>query len=395
VPNLAISDKGATAKLKETHYEEFVRVYKKMLGVSPLKIVQDVINTLRDMTGYEPSTLDDTPYQEAAVIIFNSRLRSMGYKGPNLAYKTIYEGDPNILNEYRSVMNVLHHTYRFSKNRMIFRFEEALTAKLLHTDLTKVDSSFLTSPFESIYIDLPYNEELFIPNHLTGLHKVKGIYVSYGHDIDVKGVNLPLEGGPDRDGIHPALKFDGVPANKVIRILAVAGPNANSDNALDDATFYMTFFLAPGDVFPQVKAAADRYTQMDGGEDQKQYMHKLFSFVLNALMYITNPSADLVRTHAKFKKAVKGKVPVIDGLSHIDVVTVGSSVHITHDFRQAYRNGTLKTFTISSPHWVVRGHWRNQAHGPERSLRRMTWIEPYSKGKGVVEEVVGRDYHVS
>ena len=30
--------------------------------------------------------------------------------------------------------------------------------------------------------------------------------------------------------------------------------------------------------------------------------------------------------------------------------------------------------------WVVRGHWRQQAHGPEMSLRRTTWVPSYIKG---------------
>jgi hypothetical protein len=30
--------------------------------------------------------------------------------------------------------------------------------------------------------------------------------------------------------------------------------------------------------------------------------------------------------------------------------------------------------------WVVSGHWRNQAYGPDRSLRRQTWIPAYVKG---------------
>lgn len=36
----------------------------------------------------------------------------------------------------------------------------------------------------------------------------------------------------------------------------------------------------------------------------------------------------------------------------------------------------------SSPtaQFLVRGHWRNQAHGPRRSLRRAQWIQPFWKG---------------
>ncbi|MFD5899111.1 hypothetical protein [Streptomyces sp. NPDC060366] len=30
--------------------------------------------------------------------------------------------------------------------------------------------------------------------------------------------------------------------------------------------------------------------------------------------------------------------------------------------------------------WIVGGHWRNQAYGPERSLRRQTWVPSYVKG---------------
>lgn len=32
--------------------------------------------------------------------------------------------------------------------------------------------------------------------------------------------------------------------------------------------------------------------------------------------------------------------------------------------------------------WVVSGHWRNQAYGPDRSLRRQTWVPAHLKGPG-------------
>ena len=37
-----------------------------------------------------------------------------------------------------------------------------------------------------------------------------------------------------------------------------------------------------------------------------------------------------------------------------------------------------------SPHvtTLVRGHWRQQAHGPRHTLRRTTWIEPFWRGEG-------------
>lgn len=36
--------------------------------------------------------------------------------------------------------------------------------------------------------------------------------------------------------------------------------------------------------------------------------------------------------------------------------------------------------------WWVRGHWRNQVCGPQQSLRKLIWIDPYVKGFGPVDE---------
>lgn len=35
-----------------------------------------------------------------------------------------------------------------------------------------------------------------------------------------------------------------------------------------------------------------------------------------------------------------------------------------------------------SKRFTVRGHWRQQSHGPERSLRKRIWIQPFWKGEG-------------
>lgn len=32
------------------------------------------------------------------------------------------------------------------------------------------------------------------------------------------------------------------------------------------------------------------------------------------------------------------------------------------------------------PAHVVRGHWTHQPHGPQRSLRRLQWIDDYTRG---------------
>lgn len=388
---LNIKNAGIEQKVKETHFEYFLRVFRKILGNSPLHFVEKHIieDNIKDF-----NPVDDSCYQAAALDIFNKILETKGFE-KKFDMKMVYDSPPEFLGEYRSILNMLHHTHRFSKSKMVFRFEEALTAKILHTDISKVDSHFVTSPFSSVFIDIPYNQELYIPNPYTGLHKVKGIYISYTDNIDVRGVNLPSEKKLDEDGIHPDLKFNGKPATKLLRVLAVAEHNENSKDRMDDATFFMSFFLSPGDIFAQVERSMDIYTS-ENDKKNKVYMQKLFSFVLNALLYITNPSADLQVIQAKFYKPTRGKKAnnKNTGLSKINVVSAGHTLKISHEFRKQYRSGNLRTVTINVPKWMVRGHWRNQAYGPSRSLRRLQWIEPHEKGKGIQEEAKGRDYVV-
>jgi hypothetical protein len=49
----------------------------------------------------------------------------------------------------------------------------------------------------------------------------------------------------------------------------------------------------------------------------------------------------------------------------------GVSPHASDDVRREHTHS-----------WIVQGHWRNQAHGPHHSLRRLQWIAPHTKGHG-------------
>ena len=395
-----IKDTTEFEKLSESHYEWYIRTYKKYLGVSPLDYVDRVFDKFYPNTKDQIlSSINDAPYIESAVAVYNALgLTEETTKNP-YTLEEIMESGPVVRSEFRSVMNMLMQTHAFSKNRMVFQFEEGITAKLLHTDLNKVDSSFVEAPYGSMYINVPYNCEMFIPNPSSGLHRVKGLYINYKKDIDLKGVSLP-GGKLDPDGYHPDAKFDGALATKSLRIMAIGEKNEKSSTMeISQPTYFMSVFLAPGDIFPQVQKMVAKYTE-SAFKDSESYMMKLFSFCINALLYINNPTADLQRIHAKFDPYTKGKDrSVIDkknvGLSKLDCIAVGRTVYITSEFREQYRTGSLKSFTINAPMWMVRGHYRNQVCGVGRSQRSLIWIEPHAKGKGVEEAIIGRDYVVS
>lgn len=55
---------------------------------------------------------------------------------------------------------------------------------------------------------------------------------------------------------------------------------------------------------------------------------------------------------------------------------------VSVDCRQSVRDYIAgKTSRTTKVQWMVRGHWRNQAYGPQMSLRKALWIEPHWQGK--------------
>jgi hypothetical protein len=81
---------------------------------------------------------------------------------------------------------------------------------------------------------------------------------------------------------------------------------------------------------------------------------------------------------AAYHRAVAREQP-IPRVQLVDLRTV----RYTHDEQPEPGEGREYT-----RRWLVRGHWRQQACGPQRSQRRPTWIAPYIKGPGEAPLIV-------
>ncbi|QQQ77405.1 hypothetical protein IOD16_02360 [Saccharothrix sp. 6-C] len=66
-----------------------------------------------------------------------------------------------------------------------------------------------------------------------------------------------------------------------------------------------------------------------------------------------------------------------DGYPASDVHVVRLRTHPAADRDTDGNGGGPRAYTVR---WMVRGHWRQQPHGPNRSLRRPVWINPHLKG---------------
>jgi len=162
------------------------------------------------------------------------------------------------------------------------------------------------------------------------------------------------------------------------------------------------FICLSGDVGLRVEDALASIFEdaISGGTDAK-FGDELLRVIVNAVLYISSPRANmepydldtelrllrekLNRTKARRKRnrverAIakaelrRGEIVVRRPASKLPAIDEGGGGHLSYQFR-------------------VRGHWRNQACGPQRSLRRRLWIEPYWKGPDTAE-VLMRDYSV-
>lgn len=119
---------------------------------------------------------------------------------------------------------------------------------------------------------------------------------------------------------------------------------------------------------------------------------KVRALLANVLSYVENagPLPTVPRA--------KGAAPVAVELTHPQqrIYDVGRTVKLDARIRDAMtHSGGNKAAWQVAQRFIVRGHWRNQAHGEGRMLRKRLWIEPHWKGGENVKEVLERNYEVS
>jgi len=94
------------------------------------------------------------------------------------------------------------------------------------------------------------------------------------------------------------------------------------------------------------------------------------------------------------KKTTGADVPVEREHETAPRFRVGRPIKLGSRIRSALANpGSGQTWELDK-RFIVRGHWRNQAHGPERALRRKQWIQPFWKGPEDVTEAMQRTFEV-
>lgn len=365
-------------KLPEIHFERYLRGVKKMLGINPVA----GLTSLLASHGIPVEETGDGPVDAYLGEIMP------GYR---MAASSV---NPAELSYARLLREGLFHTCAFSRHKRVFRMERGITQRLLHTSIEHVDTSFVKTPFPSCYFVLPHNEELAIPDSVGNKHLVEGFYVWSSSEKDPNHVFLSM----NRYGRTAASEVGSSGPVSLLKILAVGKPDGKDG---DSPLYYTTFILGPGDAFDHLQRTLDKWSEVP---ENRPYTEALFRFVLNVLIYLNSGDpCDNKEEHkvlAMFEKmppraSTKDKERVErknEGLSKIDQIRVGHGIPTLAGMDDYYAGGG---WSIGCPRWLVRGHWRNQAHGAGLALRKVIWIQPHVKGTGIGTGLeAGRDYKI-
>lgn len=198
------------------------------------------------------------------------------------------------------------------------------------------------------------------------------------------------------------------------RAFVYKNPTVASTNATDpkvpmlvDWNFYRATLLKPDPIFTQwpigytrrmifdeanrldLPAQSPGARPLDEGEENQT--RRLRTMLMNVLTYI-EASGPLPKER-RAKKAEPAPVErVSDRQPNFDV---GRCVKLDGNIRRALtESGEDRARWKLAQRFIVRGHWRNQAYGPDHGLRRRQWIEPHWRGPENVADALSRTYEV-
>jgi len=241
-----------------------------------------------------------------------------------------------------------------------FRTTQLLTGAFSAADI-RVGAEFLKPPFPLMLFELP---KRFVVDEGGTKMPVSGLVVA--HD----DVSVPNE---------VRLTIIGIIASTESPRVLYSVPFGEGETIQEDIELLvrdLTSYL-PDDVSVQ-----DR--------DSTQHpVYQIVNFVCNAILYCASFPTDMIPHNeeklAKLRKRIaRGGKKVANARKKL-VKAQSESIyilgrHFTLDDERASEE--LDTDTPRKSLHIVRGHWRNQAHGPKHSLRKLIFIQPFWKGTG-------------
>lgn len=278
-----------------------------------------------------------------------------------------------------AITNVVGHMhYHMAMHRItgrkVFDVSSALAEKLRHTELRGLTADDLKLPYPNIYIMVPPEADLQIYNLDSDWHRVVGIYLT--EDVDGQGRRcwrFMVCGEPKPQKVVAGLVDD----NDALIYFHVSLP---AGVPLDT-----TVALAHEETLNDLKEAKSLH--VSGFEHMLDKWKDIFHWAMNVVLYQAMDGADREEAIANeaAKKLLEQLKQAPKGSKQRE--RLNEKLGKTHQMHRIFLGrhvgrpgGWQLTVKV-----LVTGHWRNQAHGPGRLLRKLIWIEPHWRGPDALE----------
>ena len=287
----------------------------------------------------------------------------------------------------------IYMPYMFYKHgKKLFRPTKELIHMLIDTEIKNLDAFFVKSPFKSIYITIPNDVKVMNPFNLP----VNGLYIVLyeKEDIDYEGFSEEFQ------------EYKNYEHSKSLIVCAI------SDIILPptdprETMYYWNLALREGDLSNQVNTLLNKYDEDYTSQQyskcketyNRTFLENILFFCINFLLYINAKNdfkyVNKEKSSNKKQPKSKSKIKKAQKKSSLPYYEIGTDIVIEHSYKKVinlYDKSATEKRRLTG-RWVVRGHWRNQAHGQAFSERKLKWIQPYIKGEDL-SEIIDKQYIV-
>jgi hypothetical protein len=255
----------------------------------------------------------------------------------------------------------------------VFDLSPDFTAAMLLTDARELDIAMIRLPFRGILMLIPdgfakgIEGSSYTKIHLTEIPRADITQLSVANEVTDLIKNMtPASKLKLLDNVGRSL--DDRPRSLIGRPKADPDDTAIHIHASDGAHVLDTLIERKGLTWDAFDALPDEVAD----DADRAARHTLRQIVFGTLAYVSAVTTELERP--RFPPRPAGRKETATRWE------IGRTIKLDGNLVRAVRGGAREVAYRLKHRHIVRGHYRNQAHGPARALRTMKWIMPFWKG---------------